>query len=596
MTSENNTHGNPPCTCGPHPRIDITAPYLHYHGARRGRVASDDGDNGFGAGDGDSRDRILQAIIVKTREQIQNACRSHGCFHVMIRTPSKSDPVISGPDFFGGDNSAVTPLPIECLAKERTDIERDIEKIFSPSFLCNAVSRSSHAQKQDLVDDYCTDRNSMEPTHHSKSSRENVRYSDICNGSLLEVQFPDRSITRETYATRTSTNTKTATFRGRTAESGNEKEPLPEPKLSWEFRRCSGGVASGGRGGNVTPSEESSRKEGNGLDNAWNHLPSWINALHSIASVIVDQLEIPPRLVLQEEVCECDKRSEPPKAMNATVRKTKEGAECLDTLCNIDLLRVFRYDALPSSMSATSLGSSAHSDWGTLTVVWQDDKGGLQTYCRACDKWSDVDASPSVESGVFESTSSVNSENEMNEKTTGKDSEKDAVHAFVHVGDFLSLATLNHSGDSNSMPLWHSPRHRVQCPIRQRDHDQMSDAGDECRRSLVYFAYPPPGVSLSDAQRVVAPLACGSGPGRTDTTTLCDNSASSFYPHYSLLRNQAQKSPVTAECDEIRNVNGDVIYEKFDQEERAAYKMYKKIRNMSFHKAIFEKWGQVQRK
>eukprot|EP00581_Thalassiosira_minuscula_P018920 CAMPEP_0183722560 /NCGR_PEP_ID=MMETSP0737-20130205/14483_1 /TAXON_ID=385413 /ORGANISM="Thalassiosira miniscula, Strain CCMP1093" /LENGTH=31 /DNA_ID= /DNA_START= /DNA_END= /DNA_ORIENTATION= len=29
-----------------------------------------------------------------------------------------------------------------------------------------------------------------------------------------------------------------ATFRGRIAESGDEEQSNPEPKLSWEFQRC----------------------------------------------------------------------------------------------------------------------------------------------------------------------------------------------------------------------------------------------------------------------------------------------------------------------------------------------------------------------
>jgi hypothetical protein len=71
---------------------------------------------------------------------------------------------------------------------------------------------------------------------------------------------------------------------------------------------------------------------------------------------------------------------------------------------------VFRYDAVDSS--AQMMGSSPHSDWGTLTVVWQYTKGGLQTYCHSCASWSDVDASSSSSSMAY---------------------------YFVHVGDFLVL-------------------------------------------------------------------------------------------------------------------------------------------------------------
>lgn len=533
-----------------------------------------------------------------TRERIRNACQSHGCFHVVIRTSSKS--VLESPaeNNGGGGISAETLLPIECLAKERTEIERDIEELFSPSFFRDAVITPPNPSEQVKARDLCASGNPIESMHYYlESSPENSRYADICNGGLVEVPFRNDA-KQTTSSSKPLTSTKTATFRGRIAESGNEKGHRPEPKLSWEFRRCPGRVASGGGGGNDATVEEYSRNECRGLNQAWNHLPLWINALHSIASVIVDQLGIPPRLVLQEEFCECDKRSETPTISQTVGEESKEGKDCHEERCNIDLLRVFRYDALPSSSAATSLGSSAHSDWGTLTVVWQDDKGGLQTYCHACDKWSDVNTSSFPESGRSQSASLVNKEKELKEKTTGCDSEQNAVRAFVHVGDFLSLATLESSGDNNIMPLWHSPRHRVQCPIRQRNNDNCttSNSGNECRRSLVYFAYPPPGVSLSDAQRVVAPLALGSVAGRKDMLTIRDTLSSSFYSQYSLLHNQAKKSPEAEESNGIQNENGGKIYEGLNRDESVAYETYEKIRNLSFHEAIFDKWSQVQRK
>ena len=55
---------------------------------------------------------------------------------------------------------------------------------------------------------------------------------------------------------------------------------------------------------------------------------------------------------------------------------------------------------------AEALGSSPHTDWGTLTVSLQDDRGGLQTHCRMCDAWSDVDASPPSSSSCSLSKSS----------------------------------------------------------------------------------------------------------------------------------------------------------------------------------------------
>jgi hypothetical protein len=175
-----------------------------------------------------------------------------------------------------------------------------------------------------------------------------------------------------------------------------------------------------------------------------------------------------------------------------------------------------------------ALGLSPHTDWGTLTVMWQDNKGGLQTHCDACDVWSEVDAS---------SSSSLNGvggvvTNDGTTTTGGDDGDHDHVDArfFVHVGNFLSLATIkidmipddDDDGDGDIKisrgPEWPSPRHQVLCPRRATDGVNIlkgrtaeGDA-DDCRRLLVYFAYPPPGISLDDVQRVMAPLLLSSPP------------------------------------------------------------------------------------
>ncbi len=365
-----------------------------------------------------------------------------------------------------------------------------------------------------------------------------------------------------------STST-TATFRGRVAESGDEKQAAPEPKLSWEFRQC---VAA-----DVSPKTDPSDDETDGIDIAnatatndssdrtddiFGLLPKWTEALHSVAAAVVDLLDVPPRLALQENPCQCR-----PNASNDVVRRRGR--------CNIDLLRVFRYDALPpqgdDDATSTTMGSSPHTDWGTLTVVWQDGKGGLHTHCHACDMWSDVDAGPP--------------------SNDGEPNEKRAASLFVHVGDFLGLAT---AGRGGGPPAWPSPRHRVLCPVRERSPgDGATGAGDDCRRSLVYFAYPPPGVSLEDARRAVAPLALRS-PSADDSRadeTAADDSAR-FYDRHSLLHDQSHQPSQAGE--NTRGSGGDDCGAQ--ERELASFRTHEQIRGVSFDEVIFEKWNQVQRK
>lgn len=117
----------------------------------------------------------------------------------------------------------------------------------------------------------------------------------------------------------------------------------------------------------------------------------------------------------------------------------------LEKLCRdgerISLMRLFHY--FPSTTSSENddlIGSSAHTDWGFLTLILQDSIGGLQFHDAQSDpKWVDVLA----------------------------DSEDLAF--VVNCGDYLSLL---------SDGLLKSPLHRVTLPEEQD------------RYSLVYFYYP----------------------------------------------------------------------------------------------------------
>lgn len=101
----------------------------------------------------------------------------------------------------------------------------------------------------------------------------------------------------------------------------------------------------------------------------------------------------------------------------------------------ISLMRLFRYFPHQNSDGSNVVGSSEHRDWGFLTVILQDDVGGLQFLHNS--KWIDV---PTVEHGLV-----------------------------VNAGDYLSLLTNNQIK---------SPIHRVLCPSITE------------RYSYVYFFYP----------------------------------------------------------------------------------------------------------
>ena len=302
-------------------------------------------------------------------------------------------------------------------------------------------------------------------------------------------------------------------YRGRTAESGGGGRP--EPKQSWEVRKCRR------LQGEVDCLHTPRRME---------QLDGWVSALHEAAGMVMAALGIRSGVVLGDSPCRCDELPSPPKGPPRWER------------CSSDILRVFRYDALPDiSNQQRRPGSSSHTDWGSLTVVWQDERGGLQTHCSVCDAWSDVDASIA--------RASVGDE--------------DVVHLFVHIGDCLSLATGG---------LYPSPRHRVLCPIRRTGGSRRLDEG---RTSLVYFAYPPPGISLRDIE----------GALRSDGAYLgTEEMRAASCHHYSLLANQSATSEGVADDER-----------KDETDASRAYRTYKRIRGIPFDHVVREKWNQVQR-
>ena len=126
---------------------------------------------------------------------------------------------------------------------------------------------------------------------------------------------------------------------------------------------------------------------------------------------------------------------------------------------------------------------------------------------------------------------------------------------------FPSLATIPDDGNKG-VPVWPSPRHRVNCPsLKGESGDDVN--GNQCRRSLVYFAYPPPGISLDDARRFVVPISSSSSSlltdrNRKDVPAKCELPSLEIYDRYSLLHNQSHHPlPLghMLQCDEVGNTD-----------------------------------------
>mmetsp|Transcript_10846 Transcript_10846/g.14174 ORF Transcript_10846/g.14174 Transcript_10846/m.14174 type:complete len:362 (+) Transcript_10846:125-1210(+) len=225
-------------------------------------------------------------------------------------------------------------------------------------------------------------------------------------------------------------------YRGRDAESGSSSAAEAEPKQSLEWQR---------KWGNDEVKSDVDK-----------FMCQWTNFMHEAAKDVRDCLGLSADLMAHDE----------------------------EQQTSIDLLRMFRYDAV-SQDRTLSLGSSAHTDWGALTIVYQDLVGGLQRYCPVHETWIDVHPVPNRVGYVT---------------------------MFVHVGDFLSIS---------SGGRWLSPRHRVVSPIHKT------------RFSNVYFVYPKPGISFEFAKSEFLSLL------GSQTNLLTSEKSYSFY---SLLQNQAKVS------------------------------------------------------
>ena len=349
-----------------------------------------------------------------------------------------------------------------------------------------------------------------------------------------------------------------ASFRGRGTESGSiikmeistdnsNIHVSTEPKQSWELHRCTHACV-----------ESKAALQQDASDDTPHRLQTmhkYIDILHSVASCLVSPivLNLPKNTFMQSDACTCN---------------NKETTDIHS--CSMDLLRVFLYDAVSSKEDQEhNLGSNPHTDWGSLTIIWQDRKGGLQNYCYTHNVWNDVKA--------------------MNDT--------EHTHLFVHVGDFLSLA-LNHARRNNPLAdggehriIWPSPRHKVLCPIKLSNESNAANKSARC--SLVYFVYPPMGVSLQDAEERLESMdttlnqECLDSIKNEKSTILESEQGITFpYERYILLMDQSS----------LEKLNVKQSHGRFLSQRECSYAKYREIRLRSFHQVIQEKWSQVQRK
>jgi hypothetical protein len=306
----------------------------------------------------------------------------------------------------------------------------------------------------------------------------------------------------------------------RCAESGSPGGSLVEPKQSLEMKRFTNGT--------VATDDE---------DSVHVRMKSWITILHAVARTVAQTLEWPDDTLI------------------ASNQKNADAVDLNDDDAPpMDLLRAFLYDAVTVPNHQTkndvsssvdhddddevvvSMGSSPHTDWGSLTVVWQDGVGGLETYCRQHDRWVPVPASV------------------VRHDDDDHHDDNNFLSLIIHIGDVTSLAIGGKHDDDGRFTTWPSPLHRVRSPT----------AGQR-RRSLVYFCYPSPKVgSLHNLQHLL----------RSADFTDSDADAKVGLEHYSLLQNQSQDG---------------------QQQLSSAQQLYERILHQPLAEVFSDKWSQVQR-
>jgi isopenicillin N synthase-like dioxygenase len=130
-------------------------------------------------------------------------------------------------------------------------------------------------------------------------------------------------------------------------------------------------------------------------------------------------------------------------------------------------LRLIRYPPHPEAARANQLGAGAHTDWGGITLLAQDDLGGLEVR-NAADEW--IQATPIADTFV------INLGDLMQRWTN------DFYRSNMH-----RVKNNAKSADRYSIPFFYSPRH---------------DARIECMPTCTDTAHPPRYATVSAREHV----------------------------------------------------------------------------------------------
>jgi hypothetical protein len=320
------------------------------------------------------------------------------------------------------------------------------------------------------------------------------------------------------------------------AESGSNQGTIePKESLEVESSKCCA------TDGDVVTKSNNNNNNNNDTQEEEQLVKSWCQGLSWIAHFICKELEIPPNVLLSDD----------------------------DASSSLDLLRVFHYyTTTATTTKQPQFGSSEHTDWGSWTVVWQDDVGGLQTYCRCCHKWIDVPPSTST---TTTTTTTTTASDESNNTNNNQEQFWDCV---IHVGDMASLVlgdkpttttttTTEATGTSNI--LWPSPKHRV---VASTDQDRVS---------LVYFGYPPANKSLCDIQRSL------------QDWNVSNRGHCLPYEEYYLLQDQSVSTTTSSKTTQDGGGGG------CDNESSRAERTFESVQNLTLKDVVRLKWQQVNR-
>jgi len=128
------------------------------------------------------------------------------------------------------------------------------------------------------------------------------------------------------------------------------------------------------------------------------------------------------------------------------------------------VLRLVRYPPQPDSTEFNQIGAGAHTDWGGITLLAQDDIGGLEVQ-NAADEW--VSAPPIADSFV------VNLGDLMSRWTNG-----------VYRSNMHRVLNSDRARDRYSIPFFHSPRFdAVIEPVPTCVNDQQPPKFEPCTTS-----------------------------------------------------------------------------------------------------------------